>query len=90
MQVINPGPGGGGSNTLTFAVDPTDTVGLPILVDYAFDGTQANNGICGGLLNCQNGTLGLTTSTSGPSSSQTGQFVAYASVSSNLLQINRA
>ncbi|MGD0964334.1 MAG: hypothetical protein ABSA57_10590 [Candidatus Acidiferrales bacterium] len=85
IQVFNPGPGGGTSNTLTLAVDPIDTAGLPILVDYAPDGTQANSGICGGLLSCQNGSLGLTLTTSGPSSSSTGEFVAFASISSNLV-----
>ena len=85
VQVVNPGPGGGTSNTLTLAIDPTDTAGLPILVDYAPDGTQANAGICGGLLSCQNDSLGLTLTTSGPSASSTGQFIAFASVSSNLV-----
>jgi len=85
VQVVNPAPGGGISNTLTLAVDPTDTAGLPILVDYAADGTQANSGVCGGLLSCQSSTLGLTLVTSGPSSSSTGEFVAFASVSSNLV-----
>ncbi len=85
VQVVNSAPGGGTSNTLTFAVDPTITAGLPILVDYAFDGSQANNGVCGGLANCQSGALGLTLATSGPSVSQTGEFVAFASVSNNLV-----
>ena len=85
VQVVTPAPGGGTSNTLTFAVDPTITAGLPILVDYAFDGSQANNGVCGGLANCQSGALGLTLATSGPSVSQTGEFVAFASVSNNLV-----
>ena len=62
------------------------TAGLPVLVDYAFDGTQANAGICGGLTNCQSGGLGLTLQTSGPSVSTTGEFVAFASVSSNLIK----
>ncbi len=84
IQVTNPAPGGGTSNTLTFAVDPTYALGLPVLVDYAFDGTQANVGICGGVSNCQNGALGLTAKNSGPAVSQTGEFVAFASVSSNL------
>lgn len=85
VQVVTPAPGGGTSNTLTFAVDPTITAGLPILVDYAFDGSQANNGVCGGLADCQTGALGLTLATSGPSVSQTGEFVAFASVSNNLV-----
>ena len=74
-------------NVLTFAVDPTYTLGLPVLVDYAFDGTQANAGICGGVSNCQSGGLGLTLKNSGPAVSQTGEFVAFASVSSNLASI---
>jgi hypothetical protein len=85
ITVFNPGPGGGTSNTLTFAVDATDTVGLPILADYGPLGVQANSGICGGPASCQNDSLGLTITTSGPSSSTTGEFVAYASVSSNLV-----
>jgi hypothetical protein len=87
LQVINPAPVGGTSfPMLAFAVDPDSVAptGLPEILDYAPDGTQANNGICGGVANCQNGTLGLTLSTSGPSSSQTGQFMAFASSSSNL------
>jgi hypothetical protein len=92
LQVVNPAPGGGTSNSTTFSINPTATVGLPVLVDYAFDGSQANSGICGGLSNCQNGSLGLTLATSGPSTSQTGEFVAFASVSSNLVasQLNSA
>jgi len=88
LQVINPAPVGGTSfPMLPFAVDPGSVAptGLPELLDYAPDGTQANNGICGGVANCQSGTLGLNLSTSGPSSSQTGQFVAFASASSNLV-----
>jgi WD40-like Beta Propeller Repeat len=85
IEVVNPGPGGGTSNTLTFAVNPNNSTGLPVLVDVAPDGSGAHNGICGGLANCQSGTLGLTLATSGPSVSQTGQFVAFASVSSNLV-----
>ena len=88
LQVINPAPVGGTSfPMLPFALNPetVSPTGLPELLDYAPDGTQANNGICGGVANCQNGTLGLTLSTSGPSSSQTGEFVAFASASSNLV-----
>lgn len=85
IAVVNPGPGGGTSATLTFAVNPTHLLGLPILVDLAADGSQANTGICGGVANCQNGTLGLTTATVGPSTSNTGQFVAFASASHNLV-----
>ena len=85
IAVVNPAPGGGTSVTKTFAVNPTHLLGLPILVDVAADGSQASSGICGGVSNCQNGTLGLTTSTVGPSTSNTGQFVAFASVSHNLV-----
>ncbi len=86
IQVMNPAPGGGTSNAALFAVDPTKAAGLPVLVDYAFDGSEANTGICGGLTNCQSGGLGLTLQTSGPSVSTSGEFVVFASVSSNLLQ----
>lgn len=85
VTVVNPAPGGGTSSILTLAVNPTHLLGLPVLVDIAPNGSQANDGICGGLVNCQNGTLGLGLSTSGPSSSTTGQYVAFASVSNNLL-----
>lgn len=85
IAAVNPGPGGGASAILTFAVNPTHLLGLPILVDLAADGSQANTGICGGVASCQNGTLGLTTATVGPSTSNTGQFVAFASVSHNLV-----
>jgi hypothetical protein len=37
------------------------------------------------LLSCQNSSLGLNLATSGPSSSSTGEFVAFASVSTNLV-----
>ena len=85
IAVVNPGPGGGTSVIKTFAVNPTHLLGLPILVDVAADGSQASTGICGGVSNCQNDTLGLTTSTVGPSTSNTGQFVAFASASHNLV-----
>ncbi|MGB8541355.1 MAG: hypothetical protein WCD49_06925 [Candidatus Acidiferrales bacterium] len=85
VQVVNSTPGGGPSNTLTFAVNPTHLLGLPILVDLAADGSQANEGICGGLSNCENGTLGLKLTTVGPSTSTTGHYVAFASVSNNLI-----
>lgn len=87
VTVINPGPGGGTSNILTFAVNPTSSVGLPEILDLAPDGTQATNGICGGLASCTSGAQGLTLSTVGPSTSNTGQYVAYASVSNNLVSI---
>jgi hypothetical protein len=81
VQVVNPVPGGGTSNTLTFAVNPTDLVGLPVIVDLAPDGTPANNGICGAT--CSGGTP--TLATAGPSVSQTGNLVAFASNSTNLV-----
>lgn len=84
VQVENPGPGGGTSSIQTFAIDPTDLAGLPDLVDYAYNGAEANNGICGTLAACSSGSPSL--STSGPSISTTGEYVAFASISTNLLQ----
>ena len=81
VQVFTPGPGGGTSNTLTFAVNPTDSVGLPVLVDLANSGAQANNGVCG--TPCTTGVPTLTTA--GPSASLTGATIAFASTSTNLL-----
>jgi len=85
IRVVNAGPGGGISNIVTFAVNPTHLLGLPILEDLAADGSQASNGLCGGPTACGNGAYGLTTSTVGPSSSGTGQYVAFASASHNLV-----
>jgi len=85
ITVLNKPPGGGTSNILTYSINPTHLLGLPVLVDLAADGSQAINGICGGTANCSSGNLGLTTITSGPSSSSSGQFVAFASVSHNLV-----
>lgn len=85
VTVVNAGPGGGISNILTFAVNPTHLLGLPILADLAADGSQAANGLCGGLASCTSGALGLTTATVGPSTSNTGQYVAFASASRNLV-----
>jgi hypothetical protein len=85
IVATNPQPGGGTSAIVTFAVNPTHLLGLPILVDLAADGSQANTGICGGVSNCQNGALGLTASTVAPSSSDNGQFVAFPSASHNLV-----
>jgi WD40-like Beta Propeller Repeat len=85
ITVLNKPPGGGTSNILTYSINPTHLLGLPVLVDLAADGSQAINGICGGAANCASGNLGLTTITSGPSSSSSGQFVAFASVSHNLV-----
>ncbi len=81
VQVFSPGPGGGTSNPLTFAVDPSDAAGLPVLVDLAPSGAQANNGVCG--TPCTSGVPTLTTA--GPSASMTGEFIAFASNSTNLL-----
>jgi hypothetical protein len=81
IQVINPSPGGGTSNILPFNVSPSLTAGLPTLLDYGFDGTVGNNGVCG--TTCANGTPSLTTA--GPSLNQTGTTVAFASVSTNLV-----
>ena len=81
IQVLNPAPGGGPSNILTFAVDPTLTLGLPVLLNLAPDGSLANNGICGP--SCVATTPDLTTA--GPSTSTNGQLVAFASISSNLV-----
>ena len=86
IQVINKPPGGGTSNILTYSINPTHLLGLPALLDLAADGSQAIDGICGGTANCANGNLGLTTITSGPSTSSSGQYVAFASVSRNLVQ----
>ncbi|MFZ1205697.1 MAG: IPT/TIG domain-containing protein [Candidatus Acidiferrales bacterium] len=81
VQVFSPGPGGGTSNILTFAVDPTESAGLPVLVDIADSGVQANNGVCG--TPCTSGVPTLTTA--GPATSSTGEFIAFASTSTNLL-----
>ena len=81
IQVMNPTPGGGASNALPFMVDPSLTAGLPILLDYGFDGSVANSGVCG--TDCTNATPNL--STAGPALNQGGTTVAFASVSSNLV-----
>ncbi|MGA8224039.1 MAG: hypothetical protein WB780_20490 [Candidatus Acidiferrales bacterium] len=86
VQVLNPGPGGGLSNILTFAVNPTATAGLPVILDLAPNGSLANNGVCGTANTCVGGTPSQTTA--GPSTSSAGQFVAFASISSNLLANN--
>ncbi|HXQ25444.1 MAG TPA: hypothetical protein VN822_03450, partial [Candidatus Acidoferrales bacterium] len=80
VQVTNPAPGGGTSNTVTFAVTPTELAGLPVLVDLAPDGTQANDGLCG--TTCPGGPPALAAA--GPSVSQSGELVAFASNSTNL------
>jgi hypothetical protein len=80
VKVVNPAPVGGTSNTLTFAVNPTATAGLPVLVDLAPDGTQANAGVCGPAC------AGVPTpTTAGPAMSSNGELVAFASTSTNLL-----
>lgn len=84
LGVTNPSPGGGNSNTVTFAVNGTPITGLPVILDLAPDGTQANNGICAG--GC---TTVPTLATAGPSVSNNGQFVAFASDSTNLV-LNQA
>ena len=82
VQVMNPSPGGGASNILTFAVDPTLTHGLPELLDYGFDGSEANQGICGD--NCTSGPP--TLNTAGPGISSNGATVVFASTSTNFFQ----
>ncbi len=81
VQVMNPSPGGGTSNVLIYTVDPSLTAGLPELLDYGYDGSVANSGICG--TTCANGTPNL--STAGPAINQSGTTVAFASISSNLV-----
>ena len=81
IQVSNPGPGGGASNILPFAVTPTATAGLPVLVDQDSDGSQPNNALCGPT--CSGTTPDL--STVGPAGSKDGRFVAFASNSSTLI-----
>lgn len=74
VQVENPAPGGGLSQTLHFSVVPAASgAGLPTLVDVAPDGAQANDGVSG-------------PSQVGPSMDATGRYVAYASSSTNLLE----
>ncbi len=85
IQVVNPGPGGGSSNILAFAVTPTLTAGLPVLIDVGYEGAEANQGVCG--QNCAVGPPTLTTA--GPSISSTGAFVAFASTSTNFF-LNQA
>jgi len=80
VVVVNPAPGGGSSTAATFAVDPTPLAGLPVILDLAPDGTQANQGVCGAQCN------GVPTLFSaGPSISESGQFAAFASTSTNLV-----
>jgi hypothetical protein len=73
VQVFNGGTGGGFSNAVSFAVNATSVgLGLPQLVDLGPNGVQANNGV---------GNIG----SSGPSIASTGEFVAFASISNNLV-----
>jgi trimeric autotransporter adhesin len=81
IQIMNPIPGGGPSNISVFVVDPSLTLGLPMLLDLAQNGSLADNGICGPV--CTGGSPDLTTS--GPSISTSGQLVAFASISTNLV-----
>jgi WD40-like Beta Propeller Repeat len=81
LQVVNPGPGGGTSNVVTFAVNPTLTAGLPELINVGYNGAEANAGICGS--NCAVGPPTLTTA--GPGISSNGSTVIFASTSTNLL-----
>jgi hypothetical protein len=86
VAVVNPadgGSGGGTSNVMPFAVNATELNGPPLIVDLAPDGSQANTGICGAT--CTGGTP--TLATAGPSVSQTGEFVVFASTSTNLVVI---
>lgn len=86
ITVSNPAPGGGVSNILTFPVNATTTAGLPILVDYAYQGALPIDGICGTLKTCQTLSNGLEPLiTSGPSVSQTGEDVVFESVSANMV-----
>jgi WD40-like Beta Propeller Repeat len=82
VTVFNPGPGGGTSNIEPFPITPTDTAGLPVLVDVAPNGAQANNGVCG---TCISSTP--APNLAGPSASSTGEFVAFASNSTNLISV---
>jgi hypothetical protein len=84
IGVTNPpdgGSGGGVSVVQPFAINSTELSGLPQLVDVAPNGAQATNGICGPT--CNSGTPSLTTA--GPSTDQTGEFIAFASISPNLV-----
>jgi hypothetical protein len=84
IGVTNPADGGTGGGTAAvqpFSVNGTELAGLPLIVDLAPNGAQASNGICGPT--CTSGAPSLTTS--GPSSSETGQFIAFASISPNLV-----
>src|ERR1700751_774417 len=83
IQVFNAAPGGATSNIVVFSVNPTATKGLPIILDLAPDGSQAENGICGTNSTCANGTPDVMTA--GPSTNTNGEMVAFASISNNLV-----
>lgn len=73
VQVVNPAPGGGVSGTLLLPVVPSSKgLGLPELVDFSNNGTQADDGVS-------------NPSVSGPTMDASGRFVAYASPATNLL-----
>jgi hypothetical protein len=73
VTVVNPAPGGGTSANAFFQVIPgSNGEGLPALVDVNSTGDQAANGI---------GNLGL----SGPAIGGGGRFIAFSSVSQNLV-----
>ncbi len=84
VQVENSAPGGGISNIVAFAVNATTTLGLPVILDLAPDGSQAANGICGTDATCANGIP--NTDTAGPSTDNAGHTVAFASISNNLVK----
>lgn len=81
VAVVTPAPGGGTSNILSIAVNPQITAGLPVLVDLGPNGMQANSGICDG--SCAQGTPGVTSA--GPSTDQHGRYIAFSSVSNDLV-----
>jgi hypothetical protein len=85
VEIVNNAPGGGVSNSLPFSISPKPLLGLPVLLDLAADATQAQLGICDGLVNCTNSTAPLNIDNVGPSSSSTGSWVAFASLSHNLV-----
>jgi trimeric autotransporter adhesin len=73
VTVVNPAPGGGTSADAYFQVIPgANGEGLPALVDVDSNGNQANSGI---------GNLGL----SGPAIGGGGRFIAFSSISQNLV-----
>lgn len=79
VQIVNPSPGGGVSNTMAFSVNPSLTAGLPVLLDTGVNGAEANQGVCGD--SCSTGPL--TLNTAGPSTSSNSGTVVFASTSTN-------